>query len=466
MLASNNHSTEERKKFRGWWEPSARLVTNEKLSQIFDLSFHKMSDDGGIYPVDSGVIRCICGFDHDDGFTIQCEKCNAWQHAICVDIYDDESVPEVYLCNLCGDRKVDPEAATERQLANLKKRKRVVRRSSDMDGTNAKPGPAIVPPEGKKRGRKKRQPEAEEAVPDSPLSYYVRTSANTITEQASEYLESLPVSDAVTYLSAAEYSRAKPASVTIQRFDKGFGVNMYGLITNMNLSRDRFVIEFCGEVLTLDEYKKNPINQYRLLGCPKPGVVFIPQLSLAVDGRCVGSDAVFIRRSSTPNLRFSPVVVENKLHIVAFASQPIKSGTELTASWDWDAEHPIQKLRHVDLNDLDEQDQECLGATAAALRNIGFTFRSLSDCLSPDDFVQPVIADSIRARPIKKAPTPAELLQADFLETSQSEENSKVNLEEVSSVPRRNIWFEAPTAGTPEKIKKKLSLADYKKKHA
>lgn len=425
-----------------------------------------MSDDGGIYPVDSGVIRCICGFDHDDGFTIQCEKCNAWQHAICVDIYDDESVPEVYLCNRCDDRKVDAAAATERQLKNLKKRKRVVRRVSDMVGSNGKTSSAIVAPEGKKRGRKKRQPEAEEIVPDTPLSYFVRTKANSITELASDYLEGLPVCDAVTYLSAAEYARAKPASITIQRFDKGFGVNMYGLIANSNLSRDRFVIEFCGEVMTLDEYKMNPVNQYRLFGCPKPGVLFVPQLLLAVDGRCVGSDAVFIRRSSTPNLRFSPVIVENRLHVVAFANQPIKSGTELTAPWDWDSEHPIQKLRHMDLGDLDEKDQECLGATAAALRNIGYTFRSLNDCLSPDEPIQPVVRDSIRTRPIKKVATPAEQLQAIFLETAQLEETPAVNLEEVTSVPQQNVWYEAPAAGTPVKVKKKLSLADYKKKHA
>ena len=49
---------------------------------------------------DSGVIRCICAFDDDDGFTIQCERCFAWLHALCVDI-SLESVPDVYICPLC-----------------------------------------------------------------------------------------------------------------------------------------------------------------------------------------------------------------------------------------------------------------------------------------------------------------------------------------------------------------------------
>jgi hypothetical protein len=32
------------------------------------------------------VIRCTCGFDKDDGFTIQYEQCRVWQHAICVNV--------------------------------------------------------------------------------------------------------------------------------------------------------------------------------------------------------------------------------------------------------------------------------------------------------------------------------------------------------------------------------------------
>jgi hypothetical protein len=57
-------------------------------------------------PVDEGIIRCICDLDHDDGFTIQCEKCLVWQHAACVRIHKD-AVPEVYFCEECLPRPVD-----------------------------------------------------------------------------------------------------------------------------------------------------------------------------------------------------------------------------------------------------------------------------------------------------------------------------------------------------------------------
>ena len=43
----------------------------------------------------------ICSFDDDDGFTIQCERCFAWQHGLCVNI-SPEAVPDIYVCPLCS----------------------------------------------------------------------------------------------------------------------------------------------------------------------------------------------------------------------------------------------------------------------------------------------------------------------------------------------------------------------------
>ncbi|CEH13953.1 histone-lysine n-methyltransferase mll5 [Ceraceosorus bombacis] len=55
-------------------------------------------DDGDDATVDDegGVIRCICGYDTDDGFTIQCERCLVWQHCACFGM-SQASVPDEYL---------------------------------------------------------------------------------------------------------------------------------------------------------------------------------------------------------------------------------------------------------------------------------------------------------------------------------------------------------------------------------
>lgn len=54
-----------------------------------------MATDGA-----SDDIRCVCENTDDDGFTIQCDDCLVWQHAICVGISKD-NVPDSYFCDVC-----------------------------------------------------------------------------------------------------------------------------------------------------------------------------------------------------------------------------------------------------------------------------------------------------------------------------------------------------------------------------
>ena len=73
-----------------------------------------------IFNETDGIIRCVCPYDDDDGFTIQCDRCFAWQHGLCVGISPD-AVPEDYLCELCDPDpnrypSVDRNRATEKQI--------------------------------------------------------------------------------------------------------------------------------------------------------------------------------------------------------------------------------------------------------------------------------------------------------------------------------------------------------------
>lgn len=65
---------------------------------------------------DNSVIRCICSFTEDDGFTVQCEHCNAWEHALCFGYRDESSLPDVFICELCNPR---PLAFSIEQARNL-----------------------------------------------------------------------------------------------------------------------------------------------------------------------------------------------------------------------------------------------------------------------------------------------------------------------------------------------------------
>lgn len=77
--------------------------------------------DSYIVDIDSGIISCICGFSDDDGFTIQCDHCNRWQHAVCYNIRDIETAPEDHLCNTCQPRKLDSKRARRKQVERLQR---------------------------------------------------------------------------------------------------------------------------------------------------------------------------------------------------------------------------------------------------------------------------------------------------------------------------------------------------------
>lgn len=62
-----------------------------------------------------GVTKCICGFDHDDGYMICCDKCSAWQHIECMGIKSSK-VPKKYSCFNCSPRELDIKRAKEIQI--------------------------------------------------------------------------------------------------------------------------------------------------------------------------------------------------------------------------------------------------------------------------------------------------------------------------------------------------------------
>merc|ERR1719369_1349312 len=68
---------------------------------------------------DDSVTRCICDFQHDDGYMICCDKCFVWQHVVCMGL-DRNNIPDEYLCEKCLPRFVDRKRAKALQRAREK----------------------------------------------------------------------------------------------------------------------------------------------------------------------------------------------------------------------------------------------------------------------------------------------------------------------------------------------------------
>ncbi|CAN8102147.1 unnamed protein product [Discula destructiva] len=70
-----------------------------------------------------GVIQCICNFSGDDGYTVECEECQTWQHIACY--YPGRKALEDEFRHACADckprehRDLDRQKAVERMHARL-----------------------------------------------------------------------------------------------------------------------------------------------------------------------------------------------------------------------------------------------------------------------------------------------------------------------------------------------------------
>jgi hypothetical protein len=116
--------------------------------------------------------------------------------------------------------------------------------------------------------------------------------------------------------------------------------NLLGLFAASNISPGQFIVEVKGEILTKSKYKADPSNHYNNLMSPCPLVYFFPDLDLCVDGRQLGNEARFLRRSCFPNAEVRTIVAlddeDQKLHLGIFATQPINQKDEILIGHDWD----------------------------------------------------------------------------------------------------------------------------------
>lgn len=72
--------------------------------------------DGFVEDEESSTIKCICGYQDDDGSTVLCENCNTWQHILCYyDSIDEVQDVTVHECIECKPRAVDLKRAEARQ---------------------------------------------------------------------------------------------------------------------------------------------------------------------------------------------------------------------------------------------------------------------------------------------------------------------------------------------------------------
>lgn len=344
---------------------------------------------------DDGVITCICGYDDDDGFTIQCDHCYRWQHAICYGIEDENDAPDDFLCNICNPRDVDVRLAKRKQQDRIKnshnrKRRRSANgpanlRSKDVNsgskdarstfnnkgsnpnGSNNQSTINTSSNDNYSNDTSSLQPESSDLLSNTdPLKKIVLMNAKEAYPSVYLPLKTYDFKDPYAELFIRDhkdddwvipYSKSKftPIPIEVKPYSDSNhsrifpGFPKLGVYTKQVCDEGDIIDEFLGEVDSQKKYVEDPRNNYRVWGTAKPKVIFHPHWPIYIDARLSGNLTRYLRRSCRPNVEFATIKVKNSKQVddikfVLRALKGISKGEELQIKWDWDVRHPIWKL--------------------------------------------------------------------------------------------------------------------------
>ncbi|EJS42851.1 set3p [Saccharomyces arboricola H-6] len=360
--------------------------------------------DSYIVDPDAGTITCICDMNDDDGFTIQCDHCNRWQHAICYGIKDIEMAPDDYLCNSCDPRKVDIELAKCIQKGRLGVKVMDSSKSSNngsIMNNNRDRAPSTASNDGvdalstdqenSSHKDKRRKRNASNNSLDSKSESVTTNSsvASANTQKKKEHFLSAKDAYGAIYLPLKQYlfkdefielflekymgddwiiqypfRKFKPLSIEVKPYaDIAYsrtypGFTKLGVYLKKDCTKGDFIQEILGELDFYKNYLVDPRNHYSIWGTAKRRVIFHSHWPIYIDARLSGNLTRYLRRSCQPNVELVTIKVQNTDHIsdenkgikanrirfVLRALRNISEDEELYIKWQWDVKHPILKL--------------------------------------------------------------------------------------------------------------------------
>lgn len=328
--------------------------------------------DSYIVDPDAGTITCVCGYDEDDGFTIQCDHCFRWQHAICYNIKDMDTVPDDYLCNVCNPRNIDIKLAKQiqkrrfssfsltdeasnvtREQTDRKKRRTDAGQTFSTNNknenfshkdTSKEPTSGSAPPYDLIR-KKEHLINAKDAFP----AVYIAIDNCTFKEPlVANFLQEHKEDTCIQADGETKWmtnnSQVKPySSIVYSRTFPGF--NKLGVFASQSCEKGTYMCEIVGELYFKTQYLEDPKNQYRIWGMPKRKVLFHDTWPLVIDQRLCGNESRYLRKSCQPNVELVTLKSEDGIPRFWYRTlRYIEEDEELHAAWQWSKNHPMIKI--------------------------------------------------------------------------------------------------------------------------
>ncbi|XP_033643486.1 inactive histone-lysine N-methyltransferase 2E-like isoform X3 [Asterias rubens] len=363
-----------------------------KINGIFDepikLEVKVTASPEQVESKDEGVTRCICNFEHDDGYMICCDGCCVWQHVDCMGLERD-SIPETFFCERCQPREVDSQRAIELQS---KKRAAMSDDSSSDSGdevpvvtvgsaatytaiSNSPTSLTLTTHNKNKKMKKKKKKRCRDKEDDKHHKKKKKRHGKKCNKSdeitAPEELnvmdeETMPAwndsreihdryEEAVCNQNSADiqhiisshgkglkpdpsspflFGMPRPTNPQVDLSRLGKGATVAGLVASDNLRSNDFIVEYWGKVMLKEQLEVEKTFFKR----PYPYVLFYSKFNnvdICVDARNYGNVARFVRRSCSPNAEVRHYVENSNLHFCLFALLNIAKNTEVTIEFDF-----------------------------------------------------------------------------------------------------------------------------------